>query len=97
MFIVYTRTDDIYVEISKDIQIRFDTSNYRLDSLFPKGKNRKVIGLIKDELGQKIMTEFDILSPKHATIQQMIMMKIKKQKTQKVCHKTKNWNIINLV
>ena len=36
------------------------------------------------------MTEFDILSPKHATIQQMIMMKIKKQKTQKVCHKTKN-------
>ena len=34
------------------------TSNYQLDRPLPKGKNEKVIGLIKDELGKKVMTKF---------------------------------------
>ena len=38
-FIVYIKTDDIY----KDIETRFDNSNYELDRLLPKGKNKKVI------------------------------------------------------
>ena len=36
---------------------RFDTSSYGINRPLPKGKNKKVIGLVKDELGRKIITE----------------------------------------
>ena len=57
-FIVYIKTDDIYKDIAEDVETRFDTSNYELDRPLPKGKNKKVIGLMKDELGGKIITKF---------------------------------------
>ena len=57
-FIVYIKTDGIYKDIAEDVETRFDTSNYELDKPLPKGKNEKVIGLMKDELGRKIMTTF---------------------------------------
>ena len=57
-FIVYIKTNDIYKDIAEDVETRFDTSNYELDSPLPKAKNKKVIGLLKDELGEKIMTKF---------------------------------------
>ena len=57
-FIVYIKTDDIYKDIAEDVQTRFDTSNYELDSVLPKGKSKNVIGLMKDELGGKNMTKF---------------------------------------
>ena len=56
-FIVHIKTDDIYKDIA-DVETRFDTSNYELERPLPKGKNKKVIGLMKDELGRKIMTKF---------------------------------------
>ena len=31
--------------------------NYELDRPLPKGKNKKVIGLMKDEFGEKIMVK----------------------------------------
>ena len=43
---------------------RFDTSSYECDGPLPAGKNKKVIELMKDELGGKIMTEFAALRPK---------------------------------
>ena len=55
--IVYIKIDDIYKDIAEDVQTRFDTSNYELDRPFPKEKNKKVIGLMKDELGRKIITK----------------------------------------
>ena len=58
VFIVYIKTEEIYADIAKDIEARFDTSSYELDRPSPKGKNKKVIGLMKDELGRKIMKEF---------------------------------------
>ena len=54
-FIVHAKTDDIYKDIAKDVQTRFDTSNYEKDRPLPKGKNIKIIGLIKEELGGKAM------------------------------------------
>ena len=34
--IVYMKIEDIYSDIAKDIEARFDTSNYKLDRQLPK-------------------------------------------------------------
>ena len=57
-FIVYIKTDDIYKDIAKTVETRFDTSNYQLDRPLLKEKNKKLIGLMKGELGGKIITKF---------------------------------------
>ena len=58
------KTDDFYKDIAEDIKDRFDTSGYNPDRPLPVGLNKKVIGLMKDELGGEIMTEFVTLRPK---------------------------------
>ena len=60
-FIMHTKTEDFYKDIADDIEKRFDTSNYEVNRPLPTGKNKKVIGLMKDELGGKIMTAFAAL------------------------------------
>ena len=57
-FIAYIKTDDINKDIAKDAESRFDTLNYELDRPLPKGKNKKVIELMKDELVERIMMKF---------------------------------------
>ena len=52
------RTEDFYKDISEDVEARFGTSGYVPSRPLPIGKNKKVIGLMKDELGGKIMKEF---------------------------------------
>ena len=56
--IVHIKAGDIYKDIAEDVETRFDTSNYELERPLPKGKNKKLIGLMKDELGRKIMKKF---------------------------------------
>ena len=58
------KTEDFYKDIANDVEKRFDTSNYEVNRPLPTGKNKKVIGLMKDELGGKIITEFVTLRPK---------------------------------
>ena len=52
-FIAHVKTDDIYKDIAEDVEKRFNTSNYEIDRPLPKGKNKKVVGLMKDKLGGK--------------------------------------------
>ena len=39
--------DDIYKDVAEDVEQIFATSNYETDRSLPKGKNKKVIGLLK--------------------------------------------------
>ena len=59
-FVIHIKTEDFYEDIADRVEKWFDTSNYSKDDnrLLPIGKNKKVIGLFKDELGGKNMKEF---------------------------------------
>ena len=63
-FIMNIKTNDFYKDIANDVENRFDTSNYEVNRPLPTGNNKKIIGLMKDELGGKIITEFVSLRPK---------------------------------
>ena len=66
-FIMHFKTEDFYKDTADDVEKRFDTSNYNYEfnRPLPTGKNKKVIGLMKDKLGGgEIMTEFVTLRPK---------------------------------
>ena len=56
--------EDFYKDIAEDVPARCDMSGYNPDRLLPVGLNKKMIGLMKDELGGEIMTEFVTLRPK---------------------------------
>ena len=64
VFLMHIRAEDFCKDIADDVEKRSDTSNYEVNRPPPAGKNKKVIGLMKDELGRKIMTEFAALRPK---------------------------------
>ena len=63
-FVMNIKTEDFYKDIANDVEKRFNTSNYEVSGPLPTGKNKKVIGLMKDELGGKIITEFVTLRQK---------------------------------
>ena len=63
-FIMHIKTEEFYKDIANDVERRFDTSNYEVNIPLSTGKNKKVVGLMKDGLGGKIMTEFVALRPK---------------------------------
>ena len=63
-FIINIKTNDFYEDIASDVENRFNTSNYEVKRPLPMGKNQKVIGLMKDEVSGKIITEFVTLRPK---------------------------------
>ena len=58
------KTNDFYEDIANDVENMFDTSNHESNRPLLTGKSKKVIGLMKDGLGGKIITEFVTLRPK---------------------------------
>ena len=86
-FIIYIKTEDFYEDIAYNVEKWFDTSNYDEDDkrLLLIGKNKKVIGLFKDELGGKIMKEFVALRAKTYTYLMDDDTEHKKAKGKKKC------------
>ena len=68
-FIFHIKTEDFYKDIANDVKKGLDTSNYDKNDkrLLPIGKNKKVIGLFKGELGGRIIKEFVALRAKTYT------------------------------
>ena len=77
IFSIHIKAEGFYKDIADDVEKRYDTSNYEVDRPLSKGVNKKVIGLMGDELGG-IRAEFVVL----LTLQMMIRM-LKKLKEQK--------------
>ena len=84
--LVYSiKTKDFYADIADDVPTRFNTSGYLPDHLLPISLNKKVIGLMKDELGGAIMTEFVALRPELYSCRILNGMENKKCKGIKKC------------
>ena len=84
-FIMNIKAEDFYKDIANDVEKRFGTSNYECDRPLPTGKNKKVIGLMKDELGGRIITEFAALRPKTSSYLTDDFKEDKKAKGTKKC------------
>ena len=65
-FIMHIKTEDFYKDVSADVDKWFDTSNFGKNDNRPLevGKNKKVLGKFKDEIGGKIKTKFCALRAK---------------------------------
>ena len=86
-FVIHIITEDLYKDIANDVERWFDISNYDYNDKrpFPMRKNKKVIGLFKDELGGKIMKEFCALRPKVCVYLMNDNIEKKKAKGTKKC------------
>ena len=64
--VIYIQTEDFYKGVANDVERWFETSNYdeNDERQLPRGNNKKVIGIFKDEVGGNIMTEFVALRAK---------------------------------
>ena len=84
-FVINIKTKDFYKDIAKDVKERFDTSNCIYDRPLPIVVNKKVVGLMKDELGGGIITEFVALRPKAYSYKTDDLTELKKAKGTKQC------------
>ena len=83
-FIIHIITEDFF---DGDIEKWYDTSNCDENNKrpLPIGKNKKVIGLFKDELGGRIMKEFCALRAKTYSYLMDDNSEVKKSKGTKKC------------
>ena len=84
-FVMNIKTEDFYKHIVGDVERWFDTSNFdeKDKTTLPIGKNKKAIGMFKDELGGKIMIEFCALRAKAYAYKLDNDTEMKKAKVQK--------------
>ena len=85
IFIAYVETDDIYKDIMEDVETRFGTSNFEIERPLTKEKSKRVIGLMKDQLGEQFIKELDGLRTKACSYLKDSNDKDKKAKDTKKC------------
>ena len=78
-FIINIKTNDFYEDIASDVEY------YEVKRPLLMGKNKKVICLMKDKLGGKIITEFVTLRPKTYSFLTDVGKEDKKAKGTKKC------------
>ena len=76
-FIVFIKTEEIYIDIGKDVETRFDTSNRELERPLPRRETKKLIN--ERRIRWKNNERVCRIETKNTAIQE-IMMKIKKNK-----------------
>ena len=97
-FVLEIETDDFFEDTKCDLKEWFDTSNYDKNMVLPNeyrdnaSVDKKVIGKMKNEIGNGHMKEFVAISPKvYASKQYVIDGTIKEDKkargTKKKCYK----------
>ena len=81
-FVYHIKTEEFYEDIADNVKARFDTLGYSKEDArpLPIGLNVKKIGLMKDESGGKIMTEFVTLRAKLYAYKKLDMKEDKKCK-----------------
>ena len=79
-FIVYIKTEEIYIDIGKDVETRFDTSNRELERPLPRRETKKLIN--ERRIRWKNNERVCRIETKNTAIQE-IMMKIKKNQPNK--------------
>ena len=86
-FIMQVNTADFYHNISNDFNLWFDTSNYttKLPRPLPIEVNKKVLGMMKDELGGEIRSELCCLQAKTDAYKLDNGVEFKKAKGTKKC------------
>ena len=79
-FIIHIFTEYFFEDINNDVERWFDTSNYEKNDKRPHviGKNKKVIGMFKNEFGGKIMKKFCV--PRAKTYAYLVDENIEKKK-----------------
>ena len=65
-FVIHIFTEDLFKDLNNDVERWFDRSSHDKNDKWPlqTGMNKKIIGMLKDELGGKIMKEFCSLRAK---------------------------------
>ena len=65
-FIIRIKTEDVYKDTGNNFEKIFDILNYEINRPFPTKK--KMIRIMKDKIGGKILTEFVGLDQKNVPI-----------------------------
>ena len=95
LFHCIPKTGDIYKDIAEDVERGFDTASYELGRPLLKGRNKKVIELMKGELNGRIITKLVRLRAKIYNYLKDDGNKDKKSKRHKTCIIKRKFNFEN--